>query len=167
MSRRVLSFPFLRMLGTWNDQWSLIGGKGMRGRCLAAVISLIMGVAFSGEAWAQGQLSRSLERLASEITDLFPKVEGDVVKVQGDEIFIALGAPDNVREGMELSLFRKGEEFKHPLTGVVLGRFEEDLGTLIIRQVSEGYSRGIVRPTKPNVTIRPGDKARITKGKIH
>jgi hypothetical protein len=118
------------------------------------------------DARAQGQLSRSLERLASEMAALFPKVEGDVVKVEGNQVFIALGAPDNIREGMELSLFRKGDEFKHPLTGAVLGRFEDDLGVLVIRQVSESYSSGTVRLAKPNVTVRPGDKVRITKGKI-
>jgi hypothetical protein len=115
---------------------------------------------------AQGQLSRSLERLSSEMVDLFPKVEGDIVKVTGAQVFISLGAPDGMREGMELSLFRKGDEFKHPLTGAVLGRYEEDLGILIIQQVSESYSSGTVRPAKPNVTVRAGDKARITKGKI-
>jgi hypothetical protein len=120
----------------------------------------------TGQVQAQGQLSRALERLASEIADLFPKVEGDVVKVQGAEVFITLGAPDNVREGMELSIFRKGEEFKHPLTGVVLGRFEEDLGVVVLSRVAESYSSGTVRLAKPNLAIRPGDRVRITKGKI-
>ncbi|HXH09985.1 MAG TPA: VCBS repeat-containing protein [Alphaproteobacteria bacterium] len=164
MSRRVPSLLSLQEI--WKVGWLWFGGRGPAWRRLAATLGLVAATAFAGEAWAQGQLSRSLERLASEITDLFPKVEGDVIKVQGNEVFIALGAPDNVREGMELSLFRKGEEFKHPLTGVVLGRFEEDLGTLVIRQVAEGYSRGTVRLAKPNVSIRPGDRARITKGKI-
>jgi hypothetical protein len=96
------------------------------------------------EAQAQGQLSRSLERL-----------------------FITLGAPDNIREGMELSVVRKGDEFKHPLTGVVLGRFEDDVGVIIISKVSETYSSGSVRLAKANVNVRPGDRVRITKGKIH
>jgi hypothetical protein len=130
------------------------------------MLSLFLAVACTGEVLAQGQLSRSLERLATEIADLFPKVEGDVVKVQANEVFIALGATDNIRAGMELSLFRKGEEFKHPLTGVVLGRFEEELGLLVINQVSESYSSGALRQAKPNVAIRPGDRVRITKGKI-
>jgi hypothetical protein len=118
------------------------------------------------EVSAQGQLGRSLERLASEIVNLFPKVEGDVVKVEGNQVFITLGAPDNIREGMELSVFRKGDEFKHPLTGVVLGRFEDDLGVIIINRVSETYSSGTVRPAKPHVNVRAGDRVRITKGKI-
>ena len=109
---------------------------------------MALGCAF--EAQAQGQLSRSLERLSTEIVDLFPKVEGDVVKVQGNEAFITLGAPDNIREGMELSVVRKGEEFKHPLTGVALGRFEEDIGVIIINKVSESYSSGNVRLAKAN-----------------
>jgi hypothetical protein len=116
---------------------------------------------------AQGQLNRSLERLSAEMVDLFPKVEGDVVKVQGNEAFITLGAPDNIREGMELSVVRKGDEFKHPLTGVVLGRFEDDVGVIIISKVSETYSSGNVRLAKATVNVRPGDRVRITKGKIH
>jgi hypothetical protein len=125
---------------------------------------LVLGGAF--EAQAQGQLSRSLERLSSEIVNLFPKVEGDVVKVEGNQVFITLGAPDNIREGMEFSVFRKGDEFKHPLTGAVLGRFEDDLGVITIKKASETYSNGTVRLTKPNVNVRAGDRVRITKGKI-
>jgi FG-GAP-like repeat len=67
---------------------------------------------------------------------------------------------------MELSVVRKGEEFKHPLTGVVLGRFEEDIGVIIINKVSETYSSGNVRLAKATVNPRPGDRVRITKGKI-
>ncbi|MBI3328308.1 MAG: VCBS repeat-containing protein [Nitrospinae bacterium] len=133
---------------------------------IGALIALLVVTGLTVEAQRPGLLSRSLERLAAEMADLFPKLEGDVVKVERDQVFIPLGAPDQVREGMELSLSRKGEEFKHPLTGVVLGRFEEDLGVLVIRQVSESYSSGTVRLAKPNITVRAGDKVRITKGKI-
>jgi hypothetical protein len=101
------------------------------------------------------------------MVDLFPKVEGDVVKVDGHQAYITLGAPDQMREGMELSVFRKGDEFKHPLTGAVLGRFEDDLGVIILNKVSETYSSGTVRLAKPNVNVKAGDRVRITKGKIH
>jgi FG-GAP-like repeat len=128
--------------------------------------SVLIALGWAFEAHAQGQLSRSLDRLSTEIVDLFPKVEGDVVKVQGNEAFVTLGAPDNIREGMELSVVRKGEEFKHPLTGVILGRFEEDIGVLIVGKVSETYSSGNVRLAKATVNPRAGDRVRITKGKI-
>jgi hypothetical protein len=140
--------------------------KGLRWLALSAWCALVMGLGGAFEAQAQGQLSRSLERLSTEIVNLFPKVEGDVVKVQGNEVFITLGAPDNIREGMELSVVRKGEEFKHPLTGVALGRFEEDIGVIIITKVSEAYSSGNVRLAKATVNPRTGDRVRITKGKI-
>jgi hypothetical protein len=133
---------------------------------LSAWCALMMVLSVTSEVQAQGQLSRSLERLSSEIVNLFPKVEGDVVKVEGNQVFITLGAPDNIHEGMVLSVFRKGDEFKHPLTGVVLGRFEDDLGALIITKVSETYSSGTVRLSKATVNVRPGDRVRITKGKI-
>ena len=140
--------------------------QGARRWPLGALCALLMLFYGTLEVQAQGQLSRSLERLAAEIVNLFPKVEGDVVKVQGNEAFITLGAPDNIREGMELSVVRKGEEFKHPLTGVVLGRFEEDIGVIIINKVSETYSSGNVRLAKATINPRPGDRVRITKGKI-
>jgi FG-GAP-like repeat len=140
--------------------------KGLVWLPLIAWCAWLMVLGGASEAQAQGQLSRSLERLSAEIVNLFPKVEGDVVKVQGHEAFITLGAPDNIREGMELSVVRKGEEFKHPLTGVVLGRFEDDIGVIIINKVSETYSSGNVRLAKATVNPRPGDRVRITKGKI-
>ncbi len=140
--------------------------QGLRWVSLSAWCTVLIVFGGALETQAQGQLSRSLERLASEIVNLFPKVEGDVVKVQGNEAFITLGAPDNIREGMELSVVRKGDEFKHPLTGVVLGRFEDDIGVIVISKVSESYSSGNVRLAKPNVNVRSGDRVRITKGKI-
>jgi hypothetical protein len=149
--------------GSFRQMWV----KGPRRLPLSAWWILLVALGGAYEAQAQGQLSRSLERLSAEIVDLFPKVEGDVVKVQGNEAFITLGAPDNIREGMELSVVRKGEEFKHPLTGVVLGRFEDDIGVIIINKVSEAYSSGNVRLAKANVPPRAGDRVRITKGKIH
>src|SRR5215475_12943046 len=133
---------------------------------LSAWCSVLMALGGAFEAHGQGQLSRSLDRLSTEIVNLFPKVEGDVVKAQGNEAFITLGAPDNIREGMELSVVRKGEEFKHPLTGVALGRFEDDIGVIIINKVSESYSSGNVRLAKATVNPRVGDRVRITKGKI-
>ena len=140
--------------------------KARRWPLLSAWCALLVVLGGTFEVQAQGQLSRSLERLSTEIVDLFPKVEGDVVKVQGNEAFITLGAPDNIREGMELTVVRKGEEFKHPLTGVALGRFEEDIGVIIISKVSETYSSGNVRLAKATVNPRTGDRVRITKGKI-
>ena len=66
-----------------------------------------------------------------------------------------LGAPDNIREGMELSVVRKGEEFKHPLTGVVLVGLMTTWG-VIISKVSETM-HGTVRLAKATVNPRPGD----------
>ncbi len=140
--------------------------KGLRWLPISAWCALLVALGGAFEVQAQGQLSRSLDRLSTEIVNLFPKVEGDVVKVQGNEAFITLGAPDNIREGMELSVVRKGEEFKHPLTGVALGRFEDDIGVIIISKVSESYSSGNVRLAKATVNPRAGDRVRITKGKI-
>jgi hypothetical protein len=83
--------------GSW-QRWR----RGPAWLWLSAWCGMLLALNGNFEAQAQGQLSRSLDRLATEIVDLFPKVEGDVVKVQGNEAFITLGAPDNIREGMEM-----------------------------------------------------------------
>src|SRR5678815_4286368 len=75
--------------------------------------------------------------LVEQLVDLFPKVEGEVVEVQGDAVTLALGRRDGVHPGLSLELYRVGREIKHPRTGQVLGRTEESLGGVRVSSVQE------------------------------
>ncbi len=107
----------------------------------------------------------SVEELALSISSYFPKVQGVVKSVQGDRMTISLGKKDGLIPGMELLLWRDGKEILHPVTNAVLGRAEEQVGTIEVTSVAEGTSTAVIK--KKTQAPREGDKARITPRKIN
>lgn len=126
---------------------------------------LSVGLIFLGMTATVGAQSApsSLGVLVDQVLALFPKVDGDVVEVQGSAVTLALGRRDGLVAGIELSLYREGRELRHPRTGVVLGRAEESLGRVLIEQVFEAYATGRVTA---GGGVRPGDRARVSAGRI-
>jgi hypothetical protein len=90
-------------------------------------------------------------------------LDGDVIEVQGDSVTLALGRKDGVVAGVGLSLYRQGRELRHPRTGEILGRTEQDVGRMVVRQVFEAYSTGTM---DPGGSAQAGDKARVSAGKV-
>ena len=121
---------------------------------------LVLGLAPA--AWAQ-TTPPSLTVLVEQVAALFPKVDGEVIEVQGTTLTLSVGKRDGLQPGIELSLYREGRELRHPRTGEVLGRTEQVLGRVLVGQVFEAYSTGSVTQ---GTDIRPGDKARVSAGKI-
>jgi hypothetical protein len=107
----------------------------------------------------------SVDELAMEITSYFPKVQGAVTAVQADRLTIALGKKEGLMPGMSLTLWRDGKEILHPVSGIVLGREEEEVGTVEVTVVGDGSSTAVVR--KKLKEPKPGDRARITPKKIN
>src|SRR5262249_49633361 len=112
-------------------------------------LSLLLVLFGALPAWAQsppsggaGPAPTPITTLAAQVVALFPKVEGDVLKVEGDQATISVGQRDGVVAGVELMVYREGEELKHPKTGEVLGRTEKAVGRLTITDVAEAYSTG-------------------------
>ena len=115
-------------------------------------------------------VSYDLDAAASDVADQlaqrFPHLQGEVVDVQGEELYLSLGARDQVLEGMRLNLFREGEELTSPTTGEVLGRLEKDLGIVTVTQVAETYAVAALPGAAGGVTVQAGDKVRITAGRL-
>jgi hypothetical protein len=107
----------------------------------------------------------SVEELAVAISSYFPKVQGEVKAVQGDRLTLALGKKDGLMPGMVLTLWRDGKEILHPVTGAVIGRAEEEVGTVEVISVGDASSTAAVK--KKLKDPKPGDKARITPRKIN
>jgi hypothetical protein len=135
--------------------------RAARALAVAAAL-LLVAVTFPLPASSQ-QAPGSLTVLVDQVLGLFPKVDGEILEVQGQNVTLSLGRRDGVLPGLELSLYREGRELYHPKTKELLGRTEEALGRMVITQVSEAYSTGVI--TQPG-DIRPGDKARVSAGKI-
>ncbi len=113
---------------------------------------------FAGE----GPEDQVFQQFADDALSFFAPVSGSVLKVGGDVVEIGIGAKEKVRVGMRLKVFRKGEEFSHPVTGEILGKIETEVGSVEVESVGEAKSS--VRLFAGE--IREGDRIRISKGTI-
>src|SRR6185295_255240 len=133
-------------------------------RSAARIVALGVLVALWGSGTSGAQTTApSVGVLVDQVQALFPKVDGEVIEVQHGTVTLALGSKDGLVPGVELSLYRQGRELKHPKTGEILGRTEQQVGRLVIQQVFEAYSTGSVGTGSE---VQPGDRARISAGKI-
>lgn len=107
-------------------------------------------------------------RLAAELVRYFPAVTGEILKVEGRHIYVDLGVKDEVWTGLRLSVFRQGEALKHPTTGAVVGHDEHILGQMTLVRLSENHSVGVYIQTEDQTAedVQPGDKVRLTAGRI-
>ena len=134
-------------------------------RHAARVISLavLIAVGGTGTSGAQTASPPSLGVLVDQVLALFPKVDGEVIEVQGSTITLSLGSRDGLIAGVELALYRQGRELRHPKTGEILGRTEQTVGRVVVQQVLEAYSTGTA---SAGAEVQPGDRARVSAGKI-
>jgi hypothetical protein len=130
----------------------------------ARIVALGILVALWGSGTSGAQTAApSLGVLGDQVLALFPKVDGEVIEVQNGTVTLGLGSRDGLVAGIELALYRQGRELRHPKTGEVLGRTEQQVGRLTVQQVFEAYSTGTV---SPGSEVQPGDRARVSAGKI-
>jgi hypothetical protein len=101
--------------------------------------------------------------LVNQLTDFFPKVQGEVLEVRGSQLTLDVGKKDGVRAGLDLEVYREGREIRHPRTGQLLGRTEETLGRISVSQVQEQFS---LARLVDGEGIRPGDRFRLSAAKI-
>lgn len=135
----------------------------MRSRTTGALRSLGL-VLVAAAATASAQTAPpTLGVLVSQVVALFPRVNAEVLEVQGGTVTLSIGQKDGLPPGIELSLYREGRELRHPKTGEILGRTEQALGRVAVQQVFEAYSTGTVAA---GTDVRPGDRARVSAGKI-
>lgn len=137
----------------------------LRGILCGVVTTILLGVA-AAPAQQPGETSGPavpLTVLADQLVDLFPKVSGEVIEVQGGSLTLGVGRKDGVQPGLELELFREGREITHPRTGQVLGKTEQPLGKVTLTQVQEAFS---LAKLAQGSDVRPGDRFRLSAGKI-
>ena len=125
------------------------------------VLAVLIGVASAATAPAQTQ--PTLGVLVDQLVALFPKVDGDVIEVQGTTVTVAIGRKDGLLAGVELALYRQGRELRHPKTGEVLGRTEQAVGRMVVQEVFEAYATGTLSQASE---VQAGDKARVSAGKV-
>lgn len=121
------------------------------------------GVASAGLA---DRVGATFGLMADDFIKASQPVEGTVVSVDGKQLFVDLGESTGAQPGQELTIFRKGEVFHHPLTGRPLGRYEDHLGYAQIRRVFPQFSESTFVPAPDRPAPDVGDGARVSRGRI-
>ena len=136
-----------------------------QGLCLLWISAVLMWpcVAFAQAAY---DLDAAASDVASQLARYFPPLQGEVVDVQGEQLYLSLGARNQVLKGTRLNVFREGKELTSPTTGEVLGRLEEDLGMVTVTQVTETYAVGMLENADTGGRVQSGDRVRITAGRL-
>jgi hypothetical protein len=104
--------------------------------------------------------------LAQGLVAMFPAAEGYVVSASGSEVYIDLAQKDLLKPGMELQVYRPGDEMIHPVTKQVLGAYEKNLGLLRVTEVRDKYSRGDLDAAGAAAGILPGDRVRLSARRL-
>jgi hypothetical protein len=137
------------------------------GFVLAFVASSVLVVARSPATLAQEMASsRAAEEAAARLVQAFPTLQGSVVGIDGDRILIDLGSRQKIYQGMELQVYREGEDVKHPVSGQILGKRDRRLGLLRVVEVKEGFSEATAISRQEGSTITAGDLVRVSHDRL-
>ena len=104
--------------------------------------------------------------IAERIAAAFPKVTGQVIGLERERVLLDLGAKDAVIPGLELQIYREGQEFKHPYTGQILGKLDRDVGRVRILEVQQNFCVAEVIQQAEGTMVQQGDRARVTTARI-
>ena len=139
----------------------------MRGRIVTPLtLTLFFLLLTPAHAGLADQVGATFGLMLQEVVSAFPPIEGLVVQVDGDRIYMDLSQKDGVLLGQEYTIFRKGEVFRHPTSGKPLGRYEEVLGYAQVLRVDATFSEAAFVPVEGKPPPRPEDGVRITRGRV-
>jgi len=122
----------------------------------AIFVSFLLAVIIPRYALAQSDAT--LDRIVSQIEELYPPLEGYVIAVEGSGLTLDLKRGMAVKKGDRLKLIRYGRELFHPVTKKKVGRKETDLGEVEILEVRKDFSHA--RALNPTALAKEGDGVR-------
>ena len=132
---------------------------------LSLVVTLCIPLIASQARALEPAFGQAAEEAAAKLTEAFPSVQGSVTGVERDRVLIDLGAKQ-VYQGMELQVYREGDEVKHPVTGEVLGKRDKRLGILRVVGVKEKFSEAAIVSREEGSTIRARDLVRVSSDRL-
>lgn len=87
-----------------------------------------------------------------------PDLLGYVVEVRGRRLYTDLTVREGLKIGTRLVIVREGGELKHPVTGRVLGRTDEEIGTARVVELRSAFSIAEIEEVKPGQEVRIKDR---------
>jgi hypothetical protein len=138
--------------------------RGLRVALATVLVALAWApVAHAGLA---DRIAATFGAMADDLVKAFQPVEGVVLDRDREFIYLDIGQEAGAQVGQELTVFRKGETFHHPVTGKILGRYEAILGYAQIQRVQPRFSEAVFIPLPGQSEPRAEDGVRITRGRI-
>ena len=122
--------------------------------------------ASAAHAGLADRIAATFTAIADDLVKAFQPLEAVVLDRDGDRIYLDVGQETGAQVGQELTVFRKGESFRHPVTGKVLGRYEDVLGYAQVRRVLPRLAEAVFIPVPGQPEPRADDGARISRGRI-
>lgn len=98
-------------------------------------------------------------RIEKIVRGYFP-VEGYVLKVVENRVYISLTKADDIKAGDEMNVYRLGEVLEDPVTGAPIDRIKDRIGAVRAADVKDTYTQCTTSET-PLVPIKPGDVVKI------
>ena len=139
----------------------------MRRRRLALLAALLLLVtARPAAAGLADRVASTFALMANDFVAAFKPIEGLVVSIEGQEIFLDVTEEAGAQIGQEYTIFRKGDTFAHPITGRVIGRYEAVLGYAQVVRLYPNFVAAIFSPAADAPRPRATDGARITRARI-
>jgi hypothetical protein len=135
-------------------------------RAALALAAVLLTAAPPVHAGLADRVGATFGLIEADFIQTFQPMEGLVVAIDNDEIFLDVNSGNGAQIGQEYTIYRKGEPFVHPTTGKPLGRYETVLGYAQIRRVQDRFSVAAFVPSPDRPRPRPEDGARITRGRI-
>src|SRR5437899_5471746 len=131
---------------------------------ISAVVSIGAQTSAPGAPSAPAAPPVSIGALIDHAVALFPRVDAEVLEVQGRNVTLSVGRANGVQPGLILEVVREGREVRHPRTGQVLGKVEQSLGRGVIEQVSDRFSVAAYagEPAQPGDRVRTSGKPKLT-----
>jgi len=126
----------------------------------------VLASASSAAAGMADRVGATFALMIDDFIKAFSPLEGLVIGSEGSTLYLDIGESGGAQVGQEFTIFRKGEEFHHPITRKVLGRYEEVLGYAQIRAVQPRFSEALYVPIEGRPLPQSDDGVRITRGRI-
>jgi hypothetical protein len=103
-----------------------------------------------------------ITKLAADTVTYFNPIIGTITHVEGKAVTMSFSEKDEPMPGMRLKVLREGEPFYHPVTKVLLGKFEATVGRVGIKEVQAGGAMGEIVDGE----AKEGDKVMISDTKV-
>jgi len=135
-------------------------------RRMTGTIALILLAGVVTASAQEAAYGTSAAEIAERIAAAFPKVTGQVIGLEQERVLLDLGAKDQVIPGLELQVYREGQEFKHPYTGQILGKLDRDVGRVRILEVHPNFSAAEIIQQTEGTMVQQGDHVRVTSARV-